>query len=174
MEKHGAAQANQIEIQPKVFDKNYFLELIELPNAGQIQPQVQLMKTQKDAQDKKLQEQREKFRDLFEEKIQLKMMLMEMQIDNSLIVENTKKYNLSLTKLQENFNGVIDPFNKAKDLELKNKTNYQKVAKIYNERNKKIDAYKDQLNKNGKVSCLMMYVGFIFSFFFSSNSSSET
>lgn len=140
------------------------MKLIQTQN-DDLKVQIQQMSAHQETKKKMIKELQDKSNNLSEEKIQLKMHLMELQIDNTLMAESAKKYNTSLVKLQQNFNSVVDPFNAAKELGTKNKESYQKVAKVYNEQNKKIDGYKDELNQKGEMSSLVCWELFLQPFF---------
>jgi hypothetical protein len=67
------------------------------------------------------------------------------------MTEGYKKLNDHLVELQSQFNKVVDPYNDVRKSMAKNKEGYQTLAKLYNDRNKKIEGYKKQLHQRGEI-----------------------
>lgn len=81
---------------------------------------------------------------------ELKILLMEHQIDIKVSSESYKTWNRDLQEVQQEYNNLVDPFDEAKGFVLHNKGQYTKLITIYNEKCKNIDGYRDELNRKGK------------------------
>lgn len=72
------------------------------------------------------------------------------RIDFKMLTEGCEKFNQHLIQLQSEYNKIVDPFNNARKSMGQNKEKYQIVAKLYNDRNRKIEDRKNQLHQKGK------------------------
>lgn len=88
---------------------------------------------------------------LVELESELKIMLMEYQIDIKLTSDSFQVWQPDLIEIQQEYNeDIVDAFNEAKELMVQNKERYTQLKKLYNEKCKSIDGYRNELNQKSK------------------------
>lgn len=114
-----------------------------------------LKKAELEAINQQNEEDLDKLVELAKEKLRLKMILLQEKRENEFIAEDLNHCNEKLLLLQTQYNDIVDPFNEVKDFGAKNKEVYYSIAKQFNDRNKNLGEYSEELRNKGETNYIV-------------------
>lgn len=138
-----------IEQESQTFDVNYFMSLIGSLNE-ELEQGIQFMTEEQEALEEGNNEALDWSLEFVEMEAELKIMLMELQIDYQTTEESFQDWQPDLIELQKVLNDeIVDDFNEAKDSMILNKERFAKLKKAHHQGLKGLDGYGNELNQKG-------------------------